>query len=852
MVIQSSRLHAKALCRKKGQSAVAAAAYRSGQILDDNRTGKTFDYTRKQAIEATKIIAPTDAPDWVMDRSKLWNNVEAAEKRKDAQLAREVQVAIPEELPKDVREKLVWDFCQNNFVAHGMIADVAIHAPGDDKSLNWHFHAMLTMRSIGPDGFGLKERRWNENHLLQSWKQNWQKACNEALQGIGSSTRVDLRSIEDRHAEQLRFALEAKNWIDRARYEIEAERLNYTARPNLPQKAYRAAAKGNRYPGYEKAIDEWNDAIESRDLARAKATQLEAELNYMLSLSHNDGEEVEPVKDQSITVWLTNHFEVDPAILAIMAKICDEQPKLSAAKAYEEASAQYARFQENSSEALNAELNLLEGVGRRLLTNSWMHITHLEKALQKDSAIRGSQEEQASPDQSAHVDDDAADEEGPSPEEDLEDPIDEEKIKEDVVQAVSEVEIEDQPPSPETEATASTKTKKEAQEEARIIAAEKAERRRQKKIERKIVASQKRVLRGRKTINTLKGAVNNIRHGKDMFKPYSLIALKDATGAFLAAATTLAEAWDALRKDQNAVDDFASHESDYIKTCGNLEEMHQVVARPSQMDGEDLIEEQARLEELRDFFEQSLIRPFINFVKKRLKTIKDYLTSNPDGIAKAEAVAEKIRLEEEERQAEEEKRQLEMKIQRQRNEMRRLERIEQNKKRIATVVLEIIKLSEKDRVIRSILASYKHGIEGTDEEIASDPFWFKNLPDSSDKIGDELIARINGYHDSLWLKQLKKASEEIERIIACANRPDNIELSRLISGIDRRTTRDHKEILEDPLWIKPVESDPERRRLWEVAKELTESTERRERLIRQHHERIWGVEPSDPSDDPSP
>ncbi|WP_299592858.1 MobQ family relaxase [uncultured Tateyamaria sp.] len=234
MAVQSSRLHAKPISRSKQQSAVASAAYRAGEKLEDKRVGETFDYTRKQSVEATRIMAPAPAPDWVLDRATLWNTVEATEKRKDAQLAREVQVAIPDELPKDVREKLVWDFCHDNFVSMGMIVDVAIHGPTKENPRNWHWHGMLTMRTIGPDGFGLKERSWNENQHVERWKRNWETACNAALEQIGSSTRVDMRSIEDRHAEQLRFAAEATNWIDRMRFEIEAARLDYTARPNLP------------------------------------------------------------------------------------------------------------------------------------------------------------------------------------------------------------------------------------------------------------------------------------------------------------------------------------------------------------------------------------------------------------------------------------------------------------------------------------------------------------------------------------------------------------------------------------------------------------------------------------------
>lgn len=104
-------LRAKIISRSKGQSTVAgaayrsgghsathAAAYRSGEKLKDERTGRTFDYGRKQGIVHTEILAPQNAQNWVYNRSSLWNQVELAEKRKDAQVAREIEISLPREL----------------------------------------------------------------------------------------------------------------------------------------------------------------------------------------------------------------------------------------------------------------------------------------------------------------------------------------------------------------------------------------------------------------------------------------------------------------------------------------------------------------------------------------------------------------------------------------------------------------------------------------------------------------------------------------------------------------------------------------------------------------------------------
>ena len=115
--------------RSKGKSAVAAAAYRSGEKIEDIRTGIIHDYTKKTGVDYSEIITPElSAIDtsWLIDRAKLWNRVEAAEKRYDAQLCREVTLAIPIELSRDNQIQLVRDYVQATYVAEGMVADVIL------------------------------------------------------------------------------------------------------------------------------------------------------------------------------------------------------------------------------------------------------------------------------------------------------------------------------------------------------------------------------------------------------------------------------------------------------------------------------------------------------------------------------------------------------------------------------------------------------------------------------------------------------------------------------------------------------------------------------------------------------
>jgi Ti-type conjugative transfer relaxase TraA len=186
-------LSAQVVSRKTGRSAVAAAAYRSSEHLYDQRVGIAFDYTRKEGVEYSEILAPPEAPSWVHDRQSLWNAVEKVETRKDAQLAREIEIGLPVELSKDQQVALLRNFAKDTFVCQGMVADVSLHL---DNEKNPHAHVMLTTRSISPDGFGLKQRDWNARTELLSWREGWANTANEHLARAGLDIRIDHRTLE--------------------------------------------------------------------------------------------------------------------------------------------------------------------------------------------------------------------------------------------------------------------------------------------------------------------------------------------------------------------------------------------------------------------------------------------------------------------------------------------------------------------------------------------------------------------------------------------------------------------------------------------------------------------------------
>ncbi len=182
------------ISRSSGRNATAAAAYRSAEKILDKETGLIHDYTRKQGVDEKFILAPSYAPDWVKNRETLWNEVEKVERRKNSQVAREINVALPTELNKNQQVELVKEFVTKQFVNQGMVADVAFH---DLDSHNPHAHIMLTMRDIDEQGFSLKKNRdWNRRELLDSQRKAWANYTNLALEQADIDARIDHRSLE--------------------------------------------------------------------------------------------------------------------------------------------------------------------------------------------------------------------------------------------------------------------------------------------------------------------------------------------------------------------------------------------------------------------------------------------------------------------------------------------------------------------------------------------------------------------------------------------------------------------------------------------------------------------------------
>jgi hypothetical protein len=201
----SFHLAVKAIGRSAGRSATAAAAYRAGVEITDERTGLVHDYTRKQGVEHSELVLPAAAPEWAGDRERLWNAAELAEVRKNATVAREYEIALPAELSAEARRELALGLAREISERHGVAVDVSIHAPGrEGDQRNHHAHLLTTTRRLGPEGLGEKTRELDQKQSgeVERWRERWAEMQNRALELANVPDRVDHRSHERRGIEQ--------------------------------------------------------------------------------------------------------------------------------------------------------------------------------------------------------------------------------------------------------------------------------------------------------------------------------------------------------------------------------------------------------------------------------------------------------------------------------------------------------------------------------------------------------------------------------------------------------------------------------------------------------------------------
>ena len=234
-------LHVKVIGRKSGSSAVASAAYRSGSRLRDERLDRSHDFSAKRGVVHSEVMLPENAPEAWRDRERLWNDVEAFEIRKDAQLAREVEFALPREMTQAQGIELARDFVQAEFVDRGMIADLNVHWDmAEDGMPKPHAHVMLTMRAVDENGFGQKVRDWNRTEMVERWRERWAEIANERLAELDIDARIDHRSLEAQG-----IALEPQSQIGAPAKRIEDRGIEGEGNRGRPRRMHREIARGN-------------------------------------------------------------------------------------------------------------------------------------------------------------------------------------------------------------------------------------------------------------------------------------------------------------------------------------------------------------------------------------------------------------------------------------------------------------------------------------------------------------------------------------------------------------------------------------------------------------------------------
>jgi len=298
-------LSVKCMSRSKGQSATAAAAYRSAERIRDERTGEIHDYGRKGGVLHRELVLPQDSPAWARQRQRLWNAAEVAETRKNSTVAREFEIALPSELKASERARLAVDFARSIAAKHRCAVDVSVHRPGrGGDTRNHHAHLLCSTRRLGPKGFTEKTRELDDFKTgeVVYWRERWAALTNERLKARGSPERIDHRTLEaqgiDRaptvHKGPLLTAIERRGLradvaerLERERREVEKSILVLStdiaaaraerdrAGTGRTDAKTRTPAQGRESPN-RSALDQWRDEVRrAREEAKERSKESE-------------------------------------------------------------------------------------------------------------------------------------------------------------------------------------------------------------------------------------------------------------------------------------------------------------------------------------------------------------------------------------------------------------------------------------------------------------------------------------------------------------------------------------------------------------------------------------------------
>ena len=284
----------------KGRSAIASAAYRSGEKLFDDKEGRSYFYARS-VMPDSFILTPKNAPSWANDRQKLWNEVEKKDRKANSRYAKEFNVALPVELSEDEQKELLIKYVRENFVDQGMVADVAIHRDHPD---NPHAHVMLTNRPFNPDGtWGIKSRKeyildkngnktytksgyarnrkiwltdWDKKEKIIEWRHNWAVSVNQVLEQKNIPDRISEKSFEDQGIDKVATQHEG---INSKRHERKAFNQQVKSRRKAQAKYHNLDQKIRNHEHFDALTDElsFSEKHTIRDLSQQLKTYVDLE-----------------------------------------------------------------------------------------------------------------------------------------------------------------------------------------------------------------------------------------------------------------------------------------------------------------------------------------------------------------------------------------------------------------------------------------------------------------------------------------------------------------------------------------------------------------------------------------------
>lgn len=323
------------ISRGKGKSAVASAAYISGEKIKNEWDGVTHDYTRKEKILVKNIILPDHIPKEFNDKSTLWNKVEMAEKNSNAQLARQFIIGLPKELSLSENKNLVERYIKENLTSQGMIVDYAIHDESQDKNGNIHCHIMTIMRPINEKGeFLAKSKKeyildekgekvlnkngkpktrkvelttWNDTGNVEKWRENFSDLCNKYLERAGAEKRVDHRSFKRQNSDYLptihlgsaASAMERKGIeTDKGNYNREIRKYNQLVKTIKEEIKTLKGWIGNLLDNLSTAYEKFKDIERDKVIDNPKLFNL---TNYLLTYSEIQKEKSKYLKGYAKT-----------------------------------------------------------------------------------------------------------------------------------------------------------------------------------------------------------------------------------------------------------------------------------------------------------------------------------------------------------------------------------------------------------------------------------------------------------------------------------------------------------------------------------------------------------------------